>query len=707
MSIIGSLQSSRRKAVLTLGKKNKPQPKKDDRKKGLEALAALLGGGDSKSEPVNAPKNASKSAPANEKYKLKPVIESAATAPYNFVSLPSKPLPSPMEDDHSQLLSANDDTARNAFRDYIRSHEHLSGEIELDIKALTPLFIGGNVSDDKLSFAPVGTPILPGSSLRGMFKNIFKIVTCGAFRGGSSKLRKGEDFNDEHIYYRCIMKINKIPWTADLHSFYSARMTNNVKTKAGKTVPVKNARPGFLIKLKNGKFMIAPSIYAHDQKDDRILILEYEKKFGDRLEVRGSRVTWQGREAYIITGSQRRDRLYDEKSYANLDDEQKKKAGKQFIRFTSIDHVDWSREHWIELSDELRASYEHDRNRRGVNLFKEGGILKRDRLQQMVKNLPADVQTLVPCHFLIEDGELTAFGHGQCFRIPYRNRIGDAVPERLRSNLIDFADALFGRASFWASRVYFDDAKPLSQPKTLPTDAAHPLMQPNPTSYQLYLKQGGDKLNHWDSERTRIRGYKLYWHNAVNDWKANDSERALDRDKSADKRLTRDITPLDKGSRFKSKIRFDNLSAIELGALLMIFDLDGQNKNAAYKLGKGKPFGFGSIKVTTKLFVESNDAYDDMISADGWINPLRAEDAQKYLEAFKKYLLDRNMNEKWGKVMGELNAMLYWRETNVGEWSKRIKSMSNDMSNNNVDEKFEQRAPLPSIFDILSAKENS
>ena len=65
--------------------------------------------------------------------------------------------------------------------------------------------------------------------------------------------------------------------------------------------------------------------------------------------------------------------------------------------------------------------------RRGVNLFKDSGILNREQLQKLVKNLRADVKSLIPCHFLVEDNEITAFGHGQCFRIPYKDAIGNLV----------------------------------------------------------------------------------------------------------------------------------------------------------------------------------------------------------------------------------------------------------------------------------------
>ena len=609
----------------------------------------------------------------------------SATAPYNFVGLPDKPL-------SSEIDNATE------FAEHIKNHGKFSGEIILDIETLTPLFFGGNSKDSTITFSPTGDPIIAGSSLRGMLKNIFKIVTCGTFRGRTESQKKGEDFNDEHIYYRCLMGVGKYFWTKDLNKEYNSRMTSNVKGKDGKFHPAKNARCGFLIQTTDNEYYIAPSIYAHDRKTDRILIKEYEEKFNDRVQIRNdSRVTWHGREAYIITGSQKY--LYDEESYERLKD--KKSAGKQFIRFTKIDYVDWSKR--IELPDDVRKSYEHDRNRGGVDLFKDRGILKREELLTLVKNLPEDVKTLIPCHYLEEGGQVTAFGHGQCFRIPYQKSIGDIVPSALNDKefkIIDLADAIFGRDKNWASRVLFDDAVPISEVRTLEKSTAHPLMQPNPTSYQLYLKQNLQQtngiLNHWDKLNAQIRGYKLYWHNAFADWKANESEKLLDAGKSADKRLTKEITPLAKGSKFQSKIRFKNLSEVELGALMMIFDLNGA-KSPAYKIGMGKPFGFGSIRITPTLYIENADAYENIFDVNGWKNPYGAVDAKKYLDAFKNYVQMKEMTSIWEGVMKELNAILDWDKKPS---SQKIKSMSGD-TKNGIDERFRQRTPLQTIFEVM------
>ncbi|MBE8949604.1 MAG: TIGR03986 family CRISPR-associated RAMP protein [Quinella sp. 3Q1] len=615
-----------------------------------------------------------------------------ATAPYNFVPLPEKVLPAQFD-------------SVEGFREHIGAAGNISGEISLDIEALTPLFIGG--SDNAKSFAPVGTPIIPGSSLRGMFKNIFKVVTCGAFRGQTTSQGKGEDFNDEHIYFRCLMGVGRYPWTKELNKHYLDLMTDKDTGK-------KKAHPGFLICTVENKYFIAPSIadgkpMNYDRKEDRILIREYEEKFHVTIPERNSScVKWDGTKAYIITGSQASCKLHDAESYKNLKGDDKKKAGKQFIRFTRLDYVDWSREHWIALPEEVRTSYEHDRNRRGVNLFTDKGILKRAELERLTKkNLP-DVKTLIPCHFLEERGQITAFGHGQCFRIPYQNRIANAVPENLRDEkIIDFADAVFGRAELWASRVYFEDATPVDgKVSELATAKAHPLMQPNPTSYQLYLKQGGE-LKHWDTVGAQIRGYKFYWHNYIDDddWHANNFELSENKKRINAKQepLTKDMTPLAKGNKFAAKIRFKNLSAVELGALMMIFDLYGST-DAAYKIGQGKPLGFGSIRIKPKLFVEDETAYTELFGADGWQNPCREKNPAEYLDAFKDYLRACDRYEIWRKVMVELKKILDWSLTKQPRWSRKVATMRGNIKEGKtmeLDERFRQRETLQTIFDVI------
>lgn len=160
------------------------------------------------------------------------------------------------------------------YEQHVGKADNLSGEIFLEPETLTPLFIGGNGSK---TFAPVDAPIIPGSSLRGLFKNLFKIVTCGAFRGK-------HDFNDERIYFRCLMAPKDSPaWMKDLRAHYVDLMTD--KSTGGK-----KARPGFLVSKKS-KFFIVPSKYSTDRKDDYLMISEFQARYGS-VGNRDSRVVW-------------------------------------------------------------------------------------------------------------------------------------------------------------------------------------------------------------------------------------------------------------------------------------------------------------------------------------------------------------------------------------------------------------------------------
>lgn len=142
------------------------------------------------------------------------------------------------------------------------------------------------------------------------------------------------------------------------------------------------------------------------------------------------------------------------------------------------------------------------------------------------------------------------------------------------------------------------------------------------------------------------------------------------------------MTPLTKGSKFAAKIRFKNLSAVELGALMMTFDLYGL-KDAAYKIGQGKSFGFGSVKITPTLYIESETAYTQIFDAQGWQNPYCEKNPAEYFDGARHVL------------MAELKKILDWSLTERANWNSKIKAI------NGVDERFKQRAPLPSIFEVV------
>ena len=72
------------------------------------------------------------------------------------------------------------------------------------------------------------------------------------------------------------------------------------------------------------------------------------------------------------------------------------------------------------------------------------------------------------------------------------------------------------------------------------------------------------------------------------------------------------------------------------------------------------------------------------------------------MDAFKNYLTGKGMFETWRKVMAELKKILDWSLTERANWNSKIKAMSGEVSQaTGVDERFKQRAPLPSIFEVV------
>jgi len=116
-----------------------------------------------------------------------PKFNRMATAPYNFVPINEK------------VITAK---SFKGFDSY-NTHEAITGHIEFEIEALTPVFIRGmrgqkeldeNVDSKAISsfFSPTEKPCLPGSSLRGMVRNIVEIISWSRLAADQHR----------HYYYR-------------------------------------------------------------------------------------------------------------------------------------------------------------------------------------------------------------------------------------------------------------------------------------------------------------------------------------------------------------------------------------------------------------------------------------------------------------------------------------------------------------------------
>ncbi|MCL5999093.1 MAG: TIGR03986 family CRISPR-associated RAMP protein [Chloroflexi bacterium] len=236
-----------------------------------------------------------------------------------------------------------------------------------------------------------------------------------------------------------------------------------------------------------------------------------------------------------------------------------------------------------------------------------------------------------PVFYLVEQGRLTFFGHTQMLRLPYEKSPRDLTPRALRDeSAIDLAQAMFGYVDrkprnpedkpAMAGRVFFSDARysgnlsdpfePVLTPKVLST--------PKPTTFQHYLEQpvpdDVTQLKDFNNQ-TRIRGHKLYWHHNkvdVKDVEERDSTKTTRHASQYTK-----IQPVKAGAQFDFTIHFENLRREELGALAWVLQI-ASDVRYRLKLGMGKPYGMGAVKIVSSLTLTNRqDRYGTLLSNPG------------------------------------------------------------------------------------------
>lgn len=297
---------------------------------------------------------------------------------------------------------------------------------------------------------------------------------------------------------------------------------------------------------------------------------------------------------------------------------------------------------WLRISPEIWDFYQEDLR------------IVRDR-----NNTPRKLTPGEPL-FYLEDaqGALVYFGATMMFRLPYPRSPRDFIPPALRNpEDVDFADAIFGYVrdnpmqgdfpQHYAGRIRVGDATLAGAPDGLWL-AEQPvtlkiLSGPKPTTFQHYLEQDqpGNRasLRHYASETavTKIRGNKLYWHRGpvglgdiqdyVDDW-SKDTQHTL-------------VRPVKEGVKFTSRIDFDNLSAVELGALMWALRLPQAQRDACcHTLGMGKPLGMGAVKITPSLVLQSRtDRYTRLFDGERWNRGKLVAEAD-FIASFEAFMTD-------------------------------------------------------------------
>jgi len=521
----------------------------------------------------------------NTNEKRKPITH-FAHAPYNFVPL------------NTSIVEADPKLPQDKYYS-----DRLSGHIDCDLETLTPIYIRDSLTEDEVIkgeakdksdfFSPADTVRIPGSSIRGMVRSLVEIVSWSRFGF----------FEDKNLYYRSFADISS------LRDEYKNNM--NPKNKETGRSDYKMSA-GYLVK-EGFEYAIYP---AEGKQFDRISkndAMESVRKIGQVYSEFNFYRLPDGR-FIIVSGSMPRK--------------------KDWI----IYNIDKNPEKKIAISEMDIESYEMDENR-------------SDRVPNLLKLSKKDRE--VPCFYvewMDNNGKSrVSFGHTGLFRIAYKKTIGDHLPHLLiednHINKIDFAHAIFGNTAkdskdSFSGRVFFEDAKlvdPIINP-FIEEKIPKILLGPKPTTFQHYLEQDSTnpkKLKHYNSENeTLIRGNKFYWHKSGKKWEEDQQ--------ISNKKIKTKIKPVKSNIHFRFRIRYENLTENELGALLFALKLpDG----CAHKIGMGKPIGLGSVKINPTLFiVERDKRYSTLFDNSGWAladSPKSPEDIKRIASAFEKHIFNK------------------------------------------------------------------
>jgi CRISPR-associated protein (TIGR03986 family) len=589
-----------------------------------------------------------------------------AHAPYNFVPLPDeiKTIDKPRDHDcyHADLLTGRFTcTLTTASPLYVRAARTLTqynrknNKGESDPETPSDFFYG---EDEKL--------LIPGSSLRGMLRNMVEIVSSARVEPVTSK----------PLFFRTLDDTS-------LGRAYGPRMTAGNPSETG-YYPL--ARAGYM-ELHESGYYIRPAKTIEETQFYRVEEKAAQKVFPKlrNMAHQNDKGGWSPEKPYKwmretvwfrpvkpTSHLPESPAFYAEVTELNTGNEKPDGGGWVKGWFIASGWVPsrkgrGKRRHWlIAPPEETDANliYVEDED---IDLYQEyGGGISQTVDRQKMSVLSRKKGEQIPCFYTLwqdnEGKQRVAFGHTAMFRLPYEHTPADLISKSLRDvDGTDMAQAIFGIVPSGkqgrdtiAGRVFITDAslngdaKDALMPEVVLSTQA--LSSPKPTTIQHYLIQGNpnnpNELFHYDSEagkETTLRGSKLYWHQG-------DSQ-ALDRamkprkleDGSEDPKDRSSFKPVKIGTSFTFNIHFENLRPGELGALLWVLEKASDDKYRL-KLGMGKPYGLGSVAITHALtLTDRARRYEKFFEGDKWnegtLNDgVKAEKLGASKQSFAKFL---------------------------------------------------------------------
>ncbi|MBD3807154.1 MAG: TIGR03986 family CRISPR-associated RAMP protein [Epsilonproteobacteria bacterium] len=482
------------------------------------------------------------------------------TAPYNFVPLNKEVFyPSWAEDVSHDTPFADGE----------------SGEIDITITAKSPIFIRNHSNDKESPSSDFcnhnGQYYIPGSTIKGVIRTITEIISF-------SKLK----LQDKTLSYRDLNNPSYKQKAMDGEKIYMGWLQ-----KQGNSWSIEN-----LGKVTNGQTRIKYDEMSNYLSREVVSNIKRQK------------------EAY---------KKYEQTSFDAL------KIDKGTIVFTGSTG-NKTREFLFPNHDPIKV-FTFDQDSELAKTFTEAYYIGTPNESKDWKNLWSQKfknGNKIPVFFqLKDDGTLKHFGLSMLYKLPYENSLQEILEKYQNfSSAKDLSELLYGyvdEKNVLKGRVQFSHLKCVKSEK-YNKKISLPLSTPRATFYPNYLVQCCEngktkKFITYDRKDAILRGFKMYPPKQKIQESAKD-ENGEDFCKKNPK-LCSSFHPLGANSTFKGKIRFHNLKALELGALLAALTFLNQNRDKKYfhKLGMAKAYGFGTVHIQVEsLNTSSKKSVTDFVN---------------------------------------------------------------------------------------------
>jgi CRISPR-associated protein (TIGR03986 family) len=598
-----------------------------------------------------------------------------ARAPYNFVPLPERAIRA----DEQPGMQGIDNVlpSHNVFRD-----DRLHGYFDVMLTTESPLYIRGPLTRkeaedkeahrNKPDFFHTGdpnSPVIPGSSLRGMLRSLLEVVTW-------SKLTRVSD--NPKIFYRAVAAKADDPLGDDY---------KHVTGALGK-----NIRAGYL-EREGEHWFIHPAISYRNNAFIKVKALKVNGQIHDDVQaVRGliplNSSSYRVQYHQVVTSGDFRPLKPSGFAVAvrSLNAGEVRSGvlvctGNMAESGGKTGQVRTNRRNFVLV-------LENDPNVRRLQIAPQAVTDYRDGLTPFQQEPPFDenygclVEGRPVFYIPPASGQAVQyFGHAPFSRIPATIREGknsravtpyDFVPMELREQAthIDLAEAIFGYVRSaeiikllgdvpqgdsqraYASRVNVTDARLMTQTTDLyEMEITPPILgSPKPTTFQHYLEQpqgsatAKPDLHHYDSKDaqgkplTSIRGHKLYWRQRMTSELYRKSHVA---DAKPDSKQHTRLKAIKPRLQFQFRVSFENLTQIEVGALAWVLALgsDNHHPNARHMLGMGKPFGMGVVKFDAALVLRDREQrYKSLFGESSWCSGDELVEQETAIEAFTSFM---------------------------------------------------------------------